>query len=205
MVDSDATENFMSQKLISRKGLATQRKKDAYDLTVIDGSPLPSEDGRVDTETIPLPIAIQHHHEELTFDIVRMATHDIVLGMPWLKKHNPEIDWTTRVLRFVRCSCVATIQPTHRQRSMVDEKTATREIAASNKDTLMTEVDSTGTSLGQQGQKVRVSEGLHAPSEILENVDTVRETPRHVSHIYTNWRHLFREEATAAALPKHQS
>ena len=92
MIDSGATENFMSQKLISKTGFATQRKKDAYDLTVIDGSPLLNEDGRVDTETIPLPVAIQHHHEELIFDIVRMATHDIVLGMSWLKKHNLEID-----------------------------------------------------------------------------------------------------------------
>jgi len=28
-----------------------------------------------------------------------MATHDTVLGMPWLKEHNPEVDWKERVLK----------------------------------------------------------------------------------------------------------
>ena len=92
---------------------------------------------------------------------------------------------------------------------MVDEKqsrgpTAIGEIAASTRDTPAEEVGSTDTSTGQQGHEVRVIERLDTPPEILGNVDTVRETPRQVPHIYRNWRHLFREEATAAALPKHQ-
>lgn len=45
-----------------------------------DGNPLPSGDGRMDEETESLPVAIQSHH---IFDIVGMATHDIVPGMPW--------------------------------------------------------------------------------------------------------------------------
>ena len=199
----------MSESLVERKRLPTRQKKDAYDLVVIDGNPLPSGNGRVDTETRPLPVATQRHHEELTFDIVRMATHDIVLGMPWLRKHNPTIDWKKRVLTFERCNCVVAIQPTHRQRSMVDEKqsrgpTAIGEIAASTRDTPKEEVGSTDTSTGQQGHEVRVIERLDTPPEILGNVDTVREPSKHVPHIYRNWRHLFREEATAAALPKHQ-
>ena len=93
---------------------------------------------------------------------------------------------------------------------MTDEKQsrepiARREFAASSKDTSIAEVGSTGISTGQQDHRVRVTEGLDAPSEILGNVDTVRESPRHVPHIYRNWRHLFREEKTTAALPKHQS
>ena len=82
MIDSNATENFMSQDLIERKRLSTRKKDDSYDLIVIDENPLPSENGKVNTETKPLPIATQRHHEELTFDIVRMATHDVVLKMP---------------------------------------------------------------------------------------------------------------------------
>ena len=49
---------------------------------IVDGNSLPNENERVDRETKLLSIAIQRHHEELTFDIVKMATHDIVLGMP---------------------------------------------------------------------------------------------------------------------------
>jgi len=63
MVDSDATGN-------------------AYNLMFLDENPLPNKNKRVDRETKSLSIAIQRHHEELTFDIVGMTTHDIVLGMP---------------------------------------------------------------------------------------------------------------------------
>jgi len=49
---------------------------------IVDGNPLPDKNERVNKETKPLSIAIQQHHEELTFDIVGMITHDIVLEMP---------------------------------------------------------------------------------------------------------------------------
>jgi hypothetical protein len=57
-------------KVTSSNGLAIQKKKAPYELIVIDGSPLPTKDGRVDRETMPLLVAIQKHHKELTFDII---------------------------------------------------------------------------------------------------------------------------------------
>lgn len=106
MIDSGATGNFISWKYARWKRLPTQKKKDQYDLQMADGSTLSS---RVDEETISLPLAIQRHHEELTFDVVGMATHDVILGMPWLKKHNPVIDWRRGVLTFKRTGDVTSI------------------------------------------------------------------------------------------------
>jgi len=82
MIDSDATGNFMARALVKKEDYSTQKKSDAYNLMIVDENPLLDENERVNKETKPLSIAIQQHHEELTFDIVRMATHDIVLGMP---------------------------------------------------------------------------------------------------------------------------
>ncbi len=199
----------MARALVEREGYPTQKKPDAYNLVVVDGNPLPDENGRVDKETKPLSIAIQQHHEELTFDIVGMATHDIVLGMPWLKQHNPEVDWNTRVLRFAQCDHVIHIQPTHRQRSMIDERLsrksiASSELASSQKDDL-TKFDSIGTGKGQSGHKVKVSEGNYEPFGSLGPSSTTKESLKHVSRIYNSWEHLFQEEETAEALPKHQS
>jgi hypothetical protein len=92
MIDSGATGNFLSHKFTSSNDLAIQKKKAPYELIVIDGSPLSTKDGRVDRETMPLPVAIQKHHKKLTFDIIQMATHNVILGMPWLELHNPTID-----------------------------------------------------------------------------------------------------------------
>ncbi len=82
MVDSDATGNFMARALVEKKEYSTQKKPDAYNLIIVDGNPLSDGNERVNRETKPLPIAIQQHHEELTFDIARITTHDIVLEMP---------------------------------------------------------------------------------------------------------------------------
>ncbi len=82
MVDSDATGNFMIRALVKKEDYSTQKKPDAYNLMIVDENPLPDENEKVNRETKSLPIAIQQHHEELIFDIVGMATHDIVLEMP---------------------------------------------------------------------------------------------------------------------------
>jgi len=79
MVDSGATGNFMAKALVEKEDYSTQKKLDVYSLVTVDKNSLPDENERVNRETKPLSIAIQQHHEELTFDIVGMATHDIVL------------------------------------------------------------------------------------------------------------------------------
>jgi hypothetical protein len=33
------------------------------------------------------------HVEWLNFNIILMGQYDVVLGIPWLKNHNPVIDW----------------------------------------------------------------------------------------------------------------
>ena len=154
MIDSGATGNFVSEDLVKRKGFPRTKKKDPYDLFVVDGSTLPDGGGRVEEETTPLQTRIYQHQEELQFEIVRIASYEIILEIPWLKTHNPVINWEKRVLRFERCSCVGSTQPTPQQRSRVDKKTdIRRELAASNKDDRQPfGSDSPDTSRGQQGQ-----------------------------------------------------
>ena len=81
MIDSNATENFMSQNFIERKRLFTRKKNDSYDLIIIDENSLFNENEKMNTKIKSLSITIQRHHEELIFDIVRMITHDVVLKM----------------------------------------------------------------------------------------------------------------------------
>ncbi len=82
MVDFDAIDNFMARALVEREEYSIRKKSNAYNLVIVDGNPLIARNEKVDRKTKSLSIAIQQHHEELTFDIVGMITHDIVLGMP---------------------------------------------------------------------------------------------------------------------------
>jgi hypothetical protein len=43
-------------------------------------------------EVSSVPMKLSTHHEEIDLDVFGMATHDIILGLPWLRKHNPKID-----------------------------------------------------------------------------------------------------------------
>ena len=82
MIDIGALGNFILQTFMNKNRLSIQNKdNEVYDLVVIDGNPLSSEDRRVAEETRPLPVAIQQHHEELTFNILQMINHDVILGM----------------------------------------------------------------------------------------------------------------------------
>ena len=82
MINFDATRNFVSSSLVNKKDLSTRKKKDAYSLMTIDGDPLKGNDEMIIEEIISLTMTFQQHHEELTLNIVRMTSHDIVLGMP---------------------------------------------------------------------------------------------------------------------------
>ena len=54
MIDSGATGNFILEDLAKRKGFPRTRKKDPYDLFVVDRSTLLNGGGRVEEETILL-------------------------------------------------------------------------------------------------------------------------------------------------------
>ena len=80
MINFDATRNFVSSSFVNKKGLFIQKKKNAYNLMIINGDSLNNNEMIIEEITF-LTITFQQHHEEFTLNIVRMINHDIVLGM----------------------------------------------------------------------------------------------------------------------------
>jgi RNase H-like domain found in reverse transcriptase/Reverse transcriptase (RNA-dependent DNA polymerase)/Integrase zinc binding domain/Chromo (CHRromatin Organisation MOdifier) domain/gag-polyprotein putative aspartyl protease len=106
MIDSGATGNFMDKDKAAQCGIQLKRKKDPYDLYTLDGSTLGSDGGQVTLETKVLTMKIlKGHTEDIQFDITTMGTHAVVLGMPWLQFHNPQIDWWKESVTMSRCWC----------------------------------------------------------------------------------------------------
>ena len=209
MINFDATRNFVSSSLVNRKGLSTQKKKDAYSLMTIDKDPLKGNDEMIIEEIIPLTMTFQQHHEELTLNIVRIINHDIVLRMPWLKMHNLNIDWKTKVLTFERCDCVIDIQLTHRQRSMINEQTSRESIVKSELINANKNIDEqmfnfTNIVKGQASHEVRINEESHASFEI-SNKSKSRNVLTRIFDEYKQWKHLFLKKITTKTLLKHQA
>ena len=63
----------------------------AYILHVANGEPMPNEE-RITHEVRQVTLSIQEHEEKIDLDVFGLATHDIILGLPWLREHNPRID-----------------------------------------------------------------------------------------------------------------
>ena len=155
---------------------------------VVDGLSL----SEVDSETMPLVLAIQRHHETISLDIVNIASYDIVIGTPQLEKHNPLIDWRKRVLTFKRYGYVTDIYPIHRQRTIIDKERQFQELE--RRPTIYSdrngkEIVSTDTKLAQLGYEVRDKGRTNVPLEIPKE--------------FKKWKPLFQEEEGLAALPRH--
>ncbi|RAL58215.1 hypothetical protein DID88_002294 [Monilinia fructigena] len=46
---------------------------------------------------------ITQHSEVIQLDVVPLGQQQIILGMPWLKAHNPRIDWSQETVTFDQC------------------------------------------------------------------------------------------------------
>ena len=50
-----------------------------------------------------MEIEINGHKETLEAAVMDLNSTDMFLGYDWLVKHNPEVNWKNRTIRFTRC------------------------------------------------------------------------------------------------------
>jgi hypothetical protein len=106
MIDSGATGNFIDTQVATNNGFRILAKKNPYSLFTVDGDTIGSNKGKVTHETDWLSMKmLRGHTEEIQFDLVAMGTHAVILGMPWLKLHNPQIDWWKERITMNQCQC----------------------------------------------------------------------------------------------------
>jgi len=101
MIDSGATGNFMSQKVFDKLGIDGIQKKKAEPIMSLNDQEMTAP---VTTESGNLTMTIGDHIETINFDITELGPLDIVLGMPWFREHNPEIDWENKRIKHLKCT-----------------------------------------------------------------------------------------------------
>uniref|UniRef100_A0A8C5PQD8 CCHC-type domain-containing protein n=1 Tax=Leptobrachium leishanense TaxID=445787 RepID=A0A8C5PQD8_9ANUR len=99
MIDSGASGCFLDAEVTHSLGIPTTSKKQPYPIQLLDGSsPL---SGPVTKETTPLIATIGKQPQDiLIFDIVPSPLFPAVLGLNWLRRNNPTIDWTNGTVTF---------------------------------------------------------------------------------------------------------
>ncbi len=105
LVDSSATFSFINQTFITQHNIHVVKKSTPVSVEVIDGRTIAF--GAITHETTPLELCIGKHTEKIVLNIISTPHHPIILGLPWLKTHNPIIDWRSRTLTFSTQRCTS--------------------------------------------------------------------------------------------------
>jgi transposase InsO family protein len=182
LLDSGSSANFISGDAALRAGLKPYLKEEPYPLHVANGERMPNES--IIKHEAMTKLDIQGHQEKICLDIFGLAAHDVILGLPWLQEHNPQIDWITRTLSLKNCASTHSSKPAQRQCSLADEKT-------------INNIASKPTRIYKRSPPC--AEGAIPDTRVLEK----RATPV-IPREYEEFRKLFEEELGPAALPKHQ-
>ena len=90
MIDSGATALFISHKFVQKNNVRLQPLAHAIKLSNIDGSQ--NKAGSL-THYARLQLTVGAHTEITEFLVTNLGPEDVVLGLPWLKRVNPTIDW----------------------------------------------------------------------------------------------------------------
>jgi len=54
-------------------------------------------------DIVEVEIFFKGYKERTSIDVIGGQKWSVILGMPWLGRHNPEIDWKTEEVKMMRC------------------------------------------------------------------------------------------------------
>lgn len=101
LLDSGATNSFIDMAFASSVCIPLRSKAVPRALSVIDGRPIAS--GAITHETLPFQLDIGSHSESLVLDVTSLGQYPIILGISWLKKHDPFVMWSKHEMSFPCC------------------------------------------------------------------------------------------------------
>ncbi len=100
LVDSGASGNFIASRSLTEFSIPRHTNQIRYQITTIQGKPLGRGLVRHHTPEVVLRIGCLHS-EPISLLVLEEAVVDIVLGHPWLARHQPTIDWKSgEILRW---------------------------------------------------------------------------------------------------------
>jgi hypothetical protein len=100
LVDSGSSSQFMSESLAQELALSLNEKERDNVVTLANGTTIAS------SHYIRMRYTIGTFSEEELFHLLPLAKYDLVLGRPWLDRHNPDVDWpNNRIKIFQGLKC----------------------------------------------------------------------------------------------------
>ena len=110
MIDSGCSANVIDSRFAAALNIPSILKSLAIKYTLADGE---TSTGGTVTHDITTEIKIGPHQESLTFHITKLHSYSIMLGIPWLKRHDPWIQWSQHRITFNSPFCLANCKLNH--------------------------------------------------------------------------------------------
>src|SRR6266446_9395991 len=122
MVDSGATGDFINEEFVERAKLPTRRLSAPVLVYNIDGSL--NEAGSID-RVVDVLMTYERHSECILLAVTKLGKQSLILGMTWLSKHNPKINFIMKKVDMTRCSprcCIGCRSDLRQQRKTQQEE-----------------------------------------------------------------------------------
>jgi predicted aspartyl protease len=100
LVDCGATGLFIDREYVKSNRLPTRKLSRPIPVFNVDGTA--NEAGSI-SEVVELIIWYNGHSERALFSVTSLGRQNMILGITWLREHNPEIDWRTGKVEMTRC------------------------------------------------------------------------------------------------------
>jgi len=100
LLDSGATEMFMNKRMAAKHGFRLQKLERPIAVRNIDRT---NNSGGTITHQVKCNVYYKGHVERIRIDVCDLEKIEVILGIPWLVAHNPEINWETREVKMMRC------------------------------------------------------------------------------------------------------
>jgi len=101
LLDNRATGLVISLEFVKKQGFKLKKLERPMNVRNMDRSL--NKEGPIEN-MVEINIYYQGHREKMEIDVIGEQKWTVILGMPWLACHNPEIDWKTGEVKMTRCS-----------------------------------------------------------------------------------------------------
>ena len=100
LLDSKATGLVMSSEFARKQGFKLKKLERPMQVRNVDRSF--NKEGPIEN-MVEVNIYCKGCVERTEIDVIGGQKWSVILGMPWLVCHNPEIDWSTGEVKMTRC------------------------------------------------------------------------------------------------------
>ena len=91
---------FMDKRMVAKHGFKLQKLERLIAIRNVDGT---NNSGEAITYQVEYNVYYKGYVERMRMDVYDLGKTKVILGMPWLAVHNPEINWETGEIKMTRC------------------------------------------------------------------------------------------------------